>query len=79
MIGLRISLPIFIVMVLVNVVLGVLAKTAPQMNMFVVGFQIKIFTGFFTLFVTIGFIPAITEFVYNEMQDIVINVLKAFY
>jgi flagellar biosynthetic protein FliR len=63
---------------LLNVVLGVLAKTAPQMNMFVIGIQLKIFVGFAILFVTLGFLPNITGFLYSEMQDIVTNVIKAF-
>ena len=63
---------------LLNVVLGVLAKTAPQMNMFVIGIQLKIFVGFAVLLVTIGFLPNITEFIYKEMQTVVTGVLKAF-
>ncbi|MGN0155206.1 MAG: flagellar biosynthetic protein FliR [Lachnospiraceae bacterium] len=77
-IAMRISLPVMIAIMLLNVVLGVLAKTAPQMNMFVVGMQLKIFVGFAVLFVTLGFLPNITEFIYNEMQEIVTNVLQAF-
>lgn len=78
-IAIRISLPILISIMLLNVVLGVLAKTAPQMNMFVVGIQLKIFLGFTVLFVTFSLLPRITEFVYHQMQEIVIEALKAFY
>lgn len=77
--GLRISLPIFISIMLLNVVLGVLAKTAPQMNMFVVGIQLKIFVGFVILFITLSFIPNVTRFIYEQMQDIVMDVLQVFY
>ena len=66
------------VRIALNVVLGVLAKTAPQMNMFVIGIQLKIFVGFAVLLVTIGFLPNITEFIYKEMQTVVAGVLKAF-
>ncbi len=45
--GFRIALPIFATTLLVNVVLAILARVAPQMNMFVVGMQLKIFTGIF--------------------------------
>ena len=44
-IGFRIVLPFFTVMLLLNVILGILAKIAPQMNMFVVGMQLKVLTG----------------------------------
>ena len=78
LIAIRISLPVMISIMLLNVVLGVLAKTAPQMNMFSVGIQLKIFAGFAVMFATISFIPNITEFIYNQMQDIVVDVLNAF-
>ena len=76
-ISVRIALPVMISIMLLNVVLGVLAKTAPQMNMFVIGIQLKIFVGFAVLLVTIGFLPNITEFIYKEMQTVVTGVLKA--
>ena len=77
-ISVRIALPVIIATMLLNVVLGVLAKTAPQMNMFVIGMQLKIFVGFAVLFVTIGFLPNITEYIYKEMQTVVTDVMKAF-
>ena len=70
-ISVRIALPVMIAIMLLNVVLGVLAKTAPQMNMFVIGMQLKIFVGFAVLFVTIGFVPNITEYIYKEMRTVV--------
>ena len=77
-ISVRIALPVMIATMLLNVVLGVLAKTAPQMNMFVIGMQLKIFVGFAGLFVTIGFLPNITQYIYKEMQTVVTDVMKAF-
>lgn len=77
-IALRISLPIFVVIMLLNTVLGVLAKTAPQMNMFVVGVQLKIFCGFAALIIITQFLPGITEFVYKQMQDIVYEMMDTF-
>ena len=77
-IAVRISLPIQISIMLLNVVLGVLAKTAPQMSMFVIGIQLKILIGFAVLIVTIGFLPNITQYMYSEMQQIVTDIIKAF-
>lgn len=78
-VAMRISMPILISIMLLNVVLGVMAKTSPQMNMFVVGIQLKIFVGFFVMFVTLLMLPNITEFIYKQMQEIVTGALKAFY
>ena len=77
-IALRICLPIMITTIIVSVVLGVLAKTAPQMNMFVVGIQLKIFAGFAVLFVTLQFLPTVTTYVYEQMQLIVEKLLQVF-
>ena len=68
-IGFRIVLPIFASVLIVNSILGILAKVAPQMNMFVVGMQLKIFVGLFILVLIIGLIPSVADFIFNEMID----------
>lgn len=78
-IAIRISLPVLIAIMLLNMVLGVLAKTAPQMNMFVVGIQLKIFVGFSVLVVTLPFLTTITGYLYEQMQKVVMDVLQVFY
>ncbi len=77
-IALRICLPCMIATIIVSVVLGVLAKTAPQMNMFVLGIQLKIFAGFAVLFVTMQFLPTVTNYIYEQMQDIVGEIIQVF-
>ena len=44
-IGFRIVLPVFASILLLNAILAILAKASPQMNMFVVGLQLKVFLG----------------------------------
>lgn len=67
-IGFRIILPVFSCILIINVVLGILAKVAPQMNMFVVGIQLKVFVGLFLLFMLMGLLPNIVDFLFQEMQ-----------
>jgi len=67
-IGFRIILPIFTCILILNVVLGILAKVAPQMNMFVVGMQAKVFAGLFLLFVLMSLFPGVVDFLFEEMQ-----------
>jgi flagellar biosynthetic protein FliR len=43
--GLRIALPVIGVLLLVNLALGVLARTAPQLNLFAVGFPLTLIGG----------------------------------
>lgn len=71
-IGFRICLPVFIVILILNVVLGVLAKVSPQLNMFSVGIQIKILVGFAVLFLTIGMLPSAADFIFTEMKKMMV-------
>lgn len=68
-IGFRIVLPVFAAILMVNVVLGILAKIAPQMNMFVVGMQLKVFIGLMVLSLIIGLIPSVSDFIFTEMME----------
>ncbi|MCI9337955.1 MAG: flagellar biosynthetic protein FliR [Lachnospiraceae bacterium] len=70
-IGFRIVLPIFCSILLLNAVLGVLAKVAPQMNMFAVGIQLKVLVGLSVLFLTASMLPGIADFVFGEMKKMI--------
>lgn len=67
-IGFRIVLPIFASSLLINIILGIMAKIAPAMNMFVIGMQLKIFVGLVVLFLTIGLLPNVSDFIFSEMD-----------
>ena len=64
----RIILPVFAALLMVNAVLGVLAKASPQLNMFVVGFQMKIFVGLTVLTLMMLFLPSISGIIFDEMM-----------
>ncbi len=70
-IGFRICLPIFCVMLLLNCVLGILAKIAPQMNMFAVGMQMKVLTGLSIMFLTVRMLPGAADFIFREMRELI--------
>jgi flagellar biosynthetic protein FliR len=70
-IGFRICLPIFIITFITNVVLGVLAKVSPQMNMFSVGIQIKIVIGLFLMFFTITMLNDAANFIFINMKELI--------
>lgn len=76
-IAIRIALPIFCCVFIINVVLGILAKVAPQMNMFVIGIQLKLFVGLFILFMIMGMLPGIVDFIFQEMREITGMFMKA--
>ena len=73
LIGFRIVLPIFCVILLLNAILGVLAKVSPQLNMFAVGIQLKVLAGLPARFLTTGLLPGAADFVYQEMKKMVVS------
>lgn len=76
-IGFRIVLPIFCTILLLNAILGVLAKVSPQMNMFAVGMQLKILVGLGVFYLTAGMLPGIADFVFEEMKHVMDSFIGA--
>jgi flagellar biosynthetic protein FliR len=76
-IGFRICLPIFASITLMNIVLGLLAKLAPQMNMFSVGIQLKLLAGLSVLIIAVRLLPDISNMISNKMQQMIVSVVEA--
>lgn len=68
-IGFRICLPVFCVILMLNAILGVLAKVAPQMNMFAVGIQLKILVGLSVLLFSASMLPDAANFIFRQMKE----------
>lgn len=75
-IGFRIILPIFCTMILLNAVMGVLAKVSPQMNMFAVGMQLKVLVGLGIMFLTIRMLPNAADYVFVEMKRMIVSFVE---
>ncbi len=75
-IGFRIILPIFCTMILLNAVLGILAKVSPQLNMFAVGMQLKVLVGLGIIFLTARMLPAAADFVSVEMRKVIVSFVE---
>ncbi len=76
-IGFQIALPVFAATLIVNVVLGILAKVSPQLNMFAVGMQIKILIGLLIMLLTTGMLPYVSDFIYTEMKVMIVAFVEA--
>lgn len=74
-IGFRIAMPIFVGAIILNVILGVLSKSSPQMNMFAVGIQLKVVMGLLILSVAIMFVPNITNYLMERMQSMLMSLI----
>ena len=77
LIAFQICLPIVASIMILNSVLGVLAKSAPQINMFSVGIQIKILVGLSILMITIGVLPSVSEYINREMRVMVTAMVES--
>ena len=74
-IGFRIAMPIFIAATILNIILGVMTKSSPQMNMFAIGIQMKIILGMLALAIMVMFIPNITNYLMEKMDSMLSSVL----
>lgn len=75
-IAFQMSAPIVATLFLVTLALGITGKTVPQMNIFVIGFPIKIAVGFLVLIVTmgvlIGVMKELIEFMIYSLRDLMV-------
>lgn len=78
-IGFRIFLPTFACIMVLNCILGILAKVSPQMNMFAVGMQMKIMVGFLIMLLTISLLPGIADFIFQEMRKMMVLLIEGMY
>ncbi len=76
--GFRLSMPVFFTMFLLDILLGILVRTIPQMNIFVVGLPLKIFIGIIAILISI---PVFNGIVSNSFKELIedINILLRFF
>ena len=74
--GFRIILPIFCTMILLNSILGILAKVSPQLNMFAVGTQLKVLIGLGILFLTVRMLPSAADYVFEGMKGMIVSFVE---
>ena len=65
--GMKIAMPVTFAILMTNVGLGILARTMPQMNIFVVGIPMHIMIGLFMLSVVIPFYILFLDVVFDAM------------
>jgi flagellar biosynthetic protein FliR len=64
----QIAAPVLITLLLTDVVLGIVARVVPQMNVFYVGIPLKIAAGMIAIIVTL---PAFISFFEHRINDVV--------
>ncbi|OOB80243.1 MAG: flagellar biosynthetic protein FliR [Epulopiscium sp. Nuni2H_MBin003] len=74
--GFRLATPILGIVLMIDVGLGVLARAAPQMNMFVIGVPLKLLVILFLMTILIEIFPGYNNMVIEHMKDNFYNMLE---
>ena len=69
----RIAAPAFLALFIVTVVLGVIARTVPQINVLIIGFPVKIAVG---LAVMVMSLKALTMILAEGFDDVLLNMAR---
>lgn len=75
-IGVKIALPIVGTILIVDVVLGILVKAVPQMNIFVVGMPLKVFIGLIIFYLTVPMFGEVYRYVIEYIMKYAMNIIK---
>ena len=75
--GMKIAMPVTFAILLTNVGLGILARTMPQMNIFVVGIPMQLMIGTTMISMVLPFYILFLDVVFNEMYANISIALKA--
>ena len=74
-VGLQLSLPVLAIMLMTNLSLGILTRSAPQLNIFAIGFPITLGVGLIVLNMTLPhFAPHIEQAIHNGLKAITLLV-----
>ncbi|SHJ43633.1 flagellar biosynthetic protein FliR [Tepidibacter formicigenes] len=76
--SLKIAIPVIISIFLTNLILGVLARTMPQMNVFVVGMPLKIIFGLAIMSITFPYYIPIIKTIFKDMYEFIFQSIKLF-
>ena len=75
--GVFLALPLIAALLVANIALGVLARIAPQLNIFAVGFPVTIVAGFVVLMLSMPYFGAALERLYDSGFAALAGVMRA--
>jgi flagellar biosynthetic protein FliR len=75
--GLMLALPLIAALLIANISLGVLGRIAPQLNIFAVGFPVTMISGFSVLMLSLPYMGAALERLYDKGFVALAGVLRA--
>ncbi|HHX24033.1 MAG: flagellar biosynthetic protein FliR [Tepidanaerobacteraceae bacterium] len=76
LLGVKIALPIVSIVFLTNLALGIIARTVPQMNVFIVGLPIKITVGIVGMIMVFPMYFVVMDIIYNGSYENILSFLN---
>ncbi len=75
-IAVKLAAPVIITLFIVNIVLGILARTVPQMNVFIVGFPLAIGVGLIMIRFSFPFFKTVLIAAFKGLEADIINIIR---
>lgn len=75
--GVLISLPLVAALLIANIAMGVLARVAPQLNLFAVGFPVTLVAGFAVVGLSLPYFGAALEAIFSQGFQLMRTVMRA--
>lgn len=72
----KLGAPVLAILLIVDILLGVLARSMPEMNVFIVGMPLKIGVGIVTSLVTLQYLVPFSEKLFDRMFNSIMIVLE---
>ncbi|MEJ9280188.1 flagellar biosynthetic protein FliR [Ureibacillus thermosphaericus] len=70
----QMSAPLVAALFLLTLAIGIIGKTVPQLNIFIIGFPLKIIVGFLVLFISMGIMIEVMQ----KVIELMITVMREF-
>jgi flagellar biosynthetic protein FliR len=77
-IALTLAAPVMAVLVVSDIILGLMVRMVPQINVFMLGFPLKILVGLFALMVTVPVMGWVLTRVFGQMTEDLLVLMKLF-
>lgn len=77
-VGVKIAAPVLVTLFIADICLGIVARTMPQMNILIVGFQVKIGAGLLMLAIGVPFFNFMFTKVFNQLSIDAFRITKGF-
>ncbi|OPJ57103.1 flagellar biosynthetic protein FliR [Alkalithermobacter paradoxus] len=76
--AIKIAIPVMIAIFLTNLILGILARTMPQMNVFVVGMPLKLIIGILIISIVFPYYISIMKDMFNSIYEFIHKIIRIF-